>query len=285
MAADILSTIGADLRLAGLLAIAVCILGLLVSLRSRRVGPSSSVQRGSPAPAEPVVADGQGRDVQDHRSWAHRTDAQSDLISTARRPLAPELQVNEQHDLDAELQELGVNRLAERIQSSRRLWFARDAADHQIRALASEDVLVELDLLLGGSSVPHTLFTRTGAYAVLPLDGSMDDAATVQAILRDLPAIDAIVRDLRSLLSAQLAYATKVVFLCPYTDEPPRVWYGPEGGEAWTIGGIGQLQGWLASQPGPRISREPLKLLRQGAKPRRATSGASITAHAGARRD
>jgi len=200
------------------------------------------------------------------------------------RPLAPELQVDEQHALDATLREHGVNRLAERMQSSRRLSFARDAADHQIRALASEDVIVELDLLLGGSWIPHTLLTRTGAYAVLPLDGSMDDLATVHAILRDMQAVDAIVRDLRSLVSPELEYATSVVFLCPYTDERPRPWYRPGGGEAWTIGGIRQLQEWLVSQPGPMISRELLGLIREGAKPRRATSGASITAHAGAPR-
>lgn len=284
MSADSLSTIGADLRLAGLLAIAVCILSLLASLRYRRRGPAAGIRRGSSPPTAPAAVRRQERAAPDQRASARGAEPGSDPTLTPTHPLAPELEVEEQHSLDAMLQEHGVNRLAERMQSSRRLWFARDATDYEIRALAGEDVIVELDLLLGGSWISHTLLTRTGAYAVLPMAGSMDDAATVHAILRDMPAVDAIVRDLRSLLSAQLEYATKVVFLFPYSDEPPRVWYGPEGGEAWTIGGIGQLQGWLASQTGPRISRELLDLLRQGAKPRRSVSGWSITAHAGAPR-
>jgi hypothetical protein len=284
MSANSVSMVGADFRLGGLVVISACILLLLASLRNRGDGPTAENRRRSSPPTARVAVQPVERPAPDQRASARGSNPGLDPALTITRPLAPELHVEEQHSLDATLQEHGVNRLAERMQSSRRERFARDAADQQIRALASEGVVVELDLLLGGSWVPHTLLTRTGAYAVLPLDGSMDDAATVHAILRDLPAADAIVRDLRSLLSAQLEYATKVVFLCPYSDESPRIWHGPRGGEVWTIGGTKQLQAWLASQPGPRISAELLGLLRQGAKPRRATSGSSISAHAGAPR-
>ncbi len=192
------------------------------------------------------------------------------------RPAAPDLSPEEQQALDAALHEHGLGGLTARIEISRRLSFARDFADMMICELASETVMVERDLLLGGSWVPYTLFGDTGVYAILPSDTSTKDMAAVEAILRDLHALDAIVRDLRSLLGGKREYAIKTVLFCPYEEEEPRAWYDTDGREALTVGGIEHLKAWLAEQPGPGLSKQDLRLTREASKPRRYVPGRRV---------
>jgi hypothetical protein len=284
MAADSLSALGADLRLAGLLAIAGCIVLFLASLRYRRRKPTAGVPRKRARPAASAHPHSHTSRVPDRSPRPNSPTIESEPIATSVRPLAPRLRVDEQHRLDALLEEHGFKGAGQRMQSNLRLWFADSAIDHQICQLASDDLIVERSGKLGGEQVSHTLWTRTGVYAVLALDGSTDDLATVDAIVRNLPTVEEIVRDLRSWISSEVQYDAKVVFLCPYTNEPPRVWYGTTGAEAWLIGGIGQLEEWLASQPGPRVDRQVLAWLREKQKPREVRPGPSITAPADTRR-
>jgi hypothetical protein len=192
------------------------------------------------------------------------------------RLAAPDLSPEEQQALDAALHEHGLDGLTARIEISRGLSFAREVAEMMIRELASETVMVERDVLLGGSWVPYTLFADTGVYAILPSDRSTSEMATVDAILRDLHALDAIVRDLSSLLGGKREYAIKTVFFCPYEEEEPRAWYGTDGHEAWTVGGIEHLKAWLAEQLGPGLSKQDLRLIREASKPRRYEPGRPV---------
>jgi hypothetical protein len=194
------------------------------------------------------------------------------------RPAAEELSARATEDLRATVQEHELAALADRMMDARRGWFARSTADQQICALASEDVVVERDLVLGGRLVPHTLFTKCGVFAVMPLAGSTGEAETVRVVLADLRAVDAIVGDLSSLLGLDRPCAIKLAFFCPYADEAPRVWFGPRGHEAWTIGGIEQLHHWLADQPGPGLDRLALRIVREAAKPRRDEPGPQLIA-------
>lgn len=284
MSADSLSALGTDLRLAGLLAIAGCFLLFVTSLRFRRRRPTVGVQRRSAPSAASADPRSQTSRVPDRCPQATGPSIESESTATSVRPLAARLRVDEQHRLDALLEEHGFKGAGQRMQSNLRLWFADSAIDHQICQLASEDLIVERGAKLGGEWVSHTLWTRTGVYAVLPLDGSTDDLATVEEIVRELPAVEEIVRDLRSGISSEVQYAAKVVFLCPYTNEPPRVWHGTSGAEAWLIGGIEQLEEWLAAQPGPRVDRQVLGWLREKQKPRELHRGPSITSPGGTRR-
>jgi hypothetical protein len=276
MSADFLSVLGSDLELAGLLAIVACVLLFLASLRYRRRVTTTP----APPRAEPSAAAENARTAADwvpDRSRAHRVNPPRQPIATPARPLASELPVDEQHRLDALLEEYGFKQAGQRMQSTLSLWFADSSIDYKICELASDDLIVERGARLGGEWVSHTLWTRTGVYAVLPLNESTDDLATVDATVRRLPMAEAIVRDLRSGISPEVEYAAKVVFLCPYTDEPPRVWYGSSAGEAWLIGGIERLKEWLSSQPGPRVDRQVLELLREKQKPREVNRSPKIT--------
>jgi len=291
-AADFPAALGDDLRLGGLLAIGMSMVLFAVlaamaaterSVHSSRFsfGGVLSKWRPRPSPHLPRPPGGAAQTNASHQgteSFARepteaivpsRDAAAPELeiavptvalrsgIGPARRPTAPMRSPSEARRLENEVSRAKLTDLAVHLEAARRALYTRQAAVEQIYGLAGRDLMVEMDVELGGIRVPFVILGRTGVFAVLPTDLWR---------FEDLACTEAIVSDLRRFVG-HLGIEPQVIFYNPFGAQAERSWYDGRGRGAWVIG-CGQLSNWLAAQTGPGVGPDEIAALREAAKPR-----------------